>query len=101
MSYSYRPLAGISCNSKLHWKSAKNMRKTGKNAYYKAIIPLFAAKEKNVFRKKAGFRGAKRKARRAAKAPAVHKTRPAGQKVLRQGGCFWCCFGRFTGCAPG
>ena len=41
------------------------MRKTGKNAYYKAIIPLFAAKEKDVFRKKAGFRGAKRKARRA------------------------------------
>ena len=77
------------------------MRKTGKNAYYKAIIPLFAAKEKDVFRKKAGFRDAKRKARRAAKAPATHKTRPVGQKVLRQGGYFWYCFGRLTGCAPG
>ena len=64
------------------------MRKTGKNAYYKAIIPLFAAKEKDVFRKKAGFRGAKRKARRAQNArsaqnpPGEAESAPAGRVFL-------------------
>ena len=64
------------------------MRKTGKNAYYKAIIPLFAAKEKNVFRKKGRITGCEAESPAGGKMPAAHKTRPAGQKVLRQGGFF-------------
>ena len=54
----------------------------------KLIIPLFAAKEKDVFRKKIVLRGAKRKARRAQNArsaqnpPGEAESAPAGRVFL-------------------
>ena len=65
------------------------MRKTGKNAYYKAIIPLFAAKEKNVFRKKGRIPGCEaespaggKSARSAQNPPGGAESAPAGRVFL-------------------
>ena len=61
----------------------------------------FCRKRKERFQEKRPDSGVRSGKPGGRKMPAAHKTRPAGQKVLRQGGCFWCCFGRFTGYAPG
>lgn len=101
----FRPLAGMSCNiCSLGYDQLAQMFPSpcGDKLHNTKLLYLFLQQKKRTFSgKKAVLRGAKRKARRAAKMPAAHKTRPAGQKVLRQGGFFWCCFGWFTGCAPG
>ena len=48
---SFRPLAGINCNSKLYWQTTKIFRKKQKAAHYTCIIPRFSRKEKNFFEK--------------------------------------------------
>ena len=54
-SRSFRPLAGINCNSKPCWQITKIFRKKQKAAHYTYIIPRFSRKEKN-FLKKVAFR---------------------------------------------
>ena len=47
MYESFRPLAGINCNSKLYSKTAKFFAGIRKDAYYILIIPQISGKEKN------------------------------------------------------
>lgn len=100
----FRPLAGISCNVIIMaelFVAPLLPSPCGDKLHNTKLLYLFLPQKKRMFSGKRPYYGVRSGKPGGRKMPAAHKTRPAGQKVLRQGGCFWCCFGRLTGCAPG